>query len=64
MKQQNDIEIKFAVLEYLPWLESPRVLFEFESLEEANKESLRLNSLIMSGSDFFVTRVPYKKEPK
>jgi len=46
----------FAVLEYLPWLKSPRVIQYFADLKEAEAEAQRLNSKSF-GSNFTVANV-------
>jgi hypothetical protein len=45
-----DIKHRFIVLEYLPWLESPRIIDGFNSQEEAQAEAQKLNSKSLDSS--------------
>jgi hypothetical protein len=46
----------FAVLEYLPWLKTPRIIEYFEDLRKAEAEAQRLNSKSLD-SNFSVASV-------
>lgn len=59
------IEVKncFVVLEYLPWLKSPRIVDGFNSQEEAATEAQKLNSKSLDSS-FCVGYLGYTFEMK
>jgi hypothetical protein len=57
MKKMNDIDTTIGIMEQLPWLTSPRLLFEFSSLEEAKKELEGLENLAISGSSFVLAKI-------
>jgi hypothetical protein len=46
----TEIKHNFVILEYLPWLENPRIITGFNSQEEAEAEVQRLNSKSLDSS--------------
>lgn len=48
---------EFRIIETLPWLKSPRILFSFETKKEAEEELYKMNKLVLSESNFQIVEI-------